>query len=153
MSILRPNGTQIFSARVLDAADLPRLAADLPDSPLAAQGDELAKFSGVLLVFEDSAGRIVAHWPLLLAWHAEPCYVHPDFRGSGDLVNQMIDGLKSVMAAMSVPIAFASADEPAVARILGTLGFQRVPGQMYYAHAEGSAPPADRSAPPQESPR
>lgn len=146
MTIVKANGTQQFTARILSAAEIAKLRADLPDSPLAAQGEELATFSGALLVFENTAGKIVAHWPLMLAWHAEPCYVHPAFRGSGDLVNHMITSLGIAMAELDIPIAFASADEPAVGRILETLGFQTVPGRMYYAHA-APAPP------PQESPR
>ena len=132
---------------------MPELLRDLPDSPLAAQGEELATFSGALLVFRNLEGVIVAHWPLMLAWHAEPCYVHPDHRGSGDLIHTMVHSLRLVMGELGVPVAFASADEPAVVRILRTLGFQRAPGEMYYAYAATAVGSDAPAPPPQEPPR
>lgn len=127
--------------RILPPDEWPRIRAELPHSPLAT----LARFEdlqGVVVVVEDG-GAIVGHWPLILTWHAEPLYLHPDHQRIGPALRKLIEGLYTTMRDVGVSTALAVIEDPTVVAQATRLGFQPVPGSLYYATAP--APPEGKT--------
>lgn len=126
----------MYSARVLPINEWSRLRAECPTSPLAAI--DLTTVYGHLVVLENSDGKIVGHWPLVLVWHAEPLYIEPAERNAAS-VKTLVHGLQSAIAEFSVPVAFAMIEDPVMQRQAVKLGFTPTPAPMYHAVAPDEA--------------
>lgn len=134
-----------FRAYVLPDDEWDRIDRECPDSPMA--GVDRSSMLGHLIVLERD-GQIVGHWPLMLAWHAEPLYIRPDARTVSG-VRELIHAVQRTIGEESIPVAFAVMEDQAVAKMAARLGFQPVPGTVYYAKAE--LPVSAAPAPPKET--
>ena len=99
--------------------------------PLADQ--DLSKMEAALPVVEVD-GRIVGYCPGFYALHLEPLWVDPAFRKISSVARGLLEEVANVVAATQEPVSFAIIDptEADALPILERLGFERVPGDLYY---------------------
>ena len=84
-------------------------------------------------------GRLVAYWPVWRAIHAEPLWVAEDWRNSPAVIRALLRELEHALDPLlqetGESVAFAiigDADILASGRYAMRLGFQRVPGDLFY---------------------
>ena len=95
--------------------------------------------TGVVAAVEDDEGRIVAYWPIWVGIHAEPLWVTQAAR-TPKVIRCLIQTLQQALAEEAIPTAFAVIGHGDLATSLPPalkLGFQRVPGDLYFVQAEG----------------
>lgn len=138
----------MITTRVLPPEEYYRIAEDLPESPLAQV--DFAQLNGVVCVAEAHGPAppvIIGAWCLILTWHAEPVYIHPDYRRRGleqsTVAHHLYAQLQATMSAANVQQALAIVEDPALQQVVERMGFTPVPGALYYATAP--APPSEDS--------
>jgi len=93
--------------------------------------------SSRVLVAQDAAGSIVGYWFLHAALHVEPFWLAPEAR-SQHLAKKMWDGIREMMKQGSAKVAYGiiSDEDLVTAGMARRLGFQRVPGGLYFVTTE-----------------
>jgi hypothetical protein len=94
-----------------------------------------------ILVLETPDGRLVGWWFLFLAYHAEPLWIHPDYRRKAASVGRLVKGMQDLLVAEGCTGAFAligdAADE-VVRTQAARLGFERIPATVHFVTPRGA---------------
>jgi hypothetical protein len=127
-----------MQARVLRGEDIARVQE--AGGPLAEHPEVLEHLkAGTVAAIEDETGRIVAYWPLWVGIHAEPLWVTEAAR-TPKVIRLLIQTLQQAMAEEGIPTVFAVIGHGDLATSLPPalkLGFERVPGDLFFVRAEG----------------
>lgn len=119
--------------RELPKHEWPRLAG----TDLADIGHPVMVPARVLVV-EDEAGRIIAHWSLMQFWHLEGARIFSPFEQSASVARHMLVGIKELMAEQGAQTIYTGAkrgeDGEAVRQMLTKLGAVPVPMDPFVWH-------------------
>jgi len=86
-------------------------------------------------------GSIVAYWPIFYALHLEPLWIVEDQRARRPVVKGLLDLMRESLALIGKPVAFAVIDpDTPILALAERLGFDRVPGDLYYVTAPAVPP-------------
>lgn len=104
--------------------------------PFASQGLPPPETSRIIVAEVASAAgpQIVAYWGLFFALHAEPLWIHPDYRRRPGLVRRLWTGMLDTMRSLNASTAFACVFDENVPtqRLAGKAEFTKLPGSLYY---------------------
>jgi hypothetical protein len=93
-----------------------------------------------ILVLESPAGAIVGWWFLFLAYHAEPLWIHPDYRGKAASVGRLVKGMQNLLADEGTLSAFAligTGAEDVIRTQAERMGFEKIPADIYLLSPKG----------------
>jgi len=86
-------------------------------------------------------GQIVAYWPIFYALHLEPLWIAEDHRRQAAVTHGLLDLMRQALLNIGKPVAFAVIDpDTPVLALAERLGFDRVPGDLYYVTAPAVPP-------------
>lgn len=86
-------------------------------------------------------GRIVAYWPMFYALHLEPLWITEAYRRQPAVATRLLDLMTEALHTIGKPVAFAVIDPATpVLQMAERLGFDRVPGDLYYVTVPASEP-------------
>lgn len=86
-------------------------------------------------------GRIVAYWPMFYALHLEPLWIAESQRRIPGVATRLLDLMTEALHAIGKPVAFAVIDPTTpVLKMAERLGFDRVPGDLYYVTVPAPPP-------------
>jgi hypothetical protein len=101
-----------------------------------AEAPDLSKFAQEAIIpVVEVEGRITAYWPVWKAVHAEPLWVAEGCRHNTAVIRGILQGVETALRAMGDPVAFAvigQEDLDTSGVYAKRLGFDRVPGDLYY---------------------
>jgi hypothetical protein len=84
-------------------------------------------------------GSIVAYWPIFYALHLEPLWIAEDHRHQ--VGRLLLTLMEQTLTTLGKPVAFAVIDpDTPVLALAERLGFDRVPGDLYYVTAPAVPP-------------
>lgn len=111
--------------------------------PLADMADLSRVAQDMKVTVVEIDGAIVAYWVLFTALHAEPLWVKAEWRRSPSVINGIVQAMLQEAARTTEPAIF-SLVEPANAEVVGEyarrLGFEEVPGTLFYKMIERTVP-------------
>lgn len=96
----------------------------------------------VILVQGVNTGAIYGYWMIFDTVHVEPLWVHPSYRRNPGIIRRLWNGVRAVLRAHRVPIAFgiiADADLAANEKLATRIGFRRLPGQLFCVEVPATA--------------
>lgn len=99
--------------------------------------------------------QIAAYWIVFDAVHVEPLWIRDDYRKNPGVGRRLWTAVQKVLLECKVKMAFAMiADGDAAINLpqATRLGFQRVPGQLYYIEVKPDEVKALDDAPPEMDP-
>jgi len=99
-----------------------------------------------ILVVENPAREIVGWWFLFAALHAEPLWLREDYRKAGT-TRRMIRGMQKLLVEVGAGSAFALIAENDLGHlppIAARLGFERLPGALFWLHPTPTAGPKEK---------
>lgn len=125
--------------RILEGDDL-RILVDVPGNPFEGRPDVVRRLGNAQVVaVEADDGRIVACWPIWVAVHLEPLWIAETQRGNPAVARSLVEGMRAQLQAEGITTAFAVigyADVVTHAPMAGRLGFQRMPGDLFFLTLE-----------------
>ena len=107
--------------RILPAAEYDRLPADFHAMVSAA-----APGRAQVVVVEDAAGDIVAHWAMLLIPHVEGVWIRADYRKQPGVVRRLMAGMRAAARAWGVTRVTTAAIDDEVRGLLRHLGADEI---------------------------
>jgi len=96
---------------------------------------DLSRISHALIAAVEVDGQLVAYWPVWKAVHAEPLWIAEPYRQSLAVSRALLAEVDQAVEEMGDPVVFAIIGELDLltnGRQASRLGFQRVPGDLYY---------------------
>jgi hypothetical protein len=129
---------EALTVRELPSGEFPRLASVEPFDKLGFPKPETSR----VVVGEDAAGRVVAYWCVFAAIHVEPVWIAPEHRSRPGLIRRLWEQVRSVLGASGEKIAFCNIfDEglPVKEAMAARLGFQKLPGSLYFITVQRDA--------------
>lgn len=124
--------------RILEKADL-HVLATIP-GPFFGHPDVLAQLGdGQVIAVEDDSNSIVAYWPIWVAVHLEPLWVSPEARKNPAVIKALITTMQEQLKLHRITTAFAvigHADLVQNLPLAARIGFERVPGDLFFVKAE-----------------
>lgn len=111
----------------------------LPGDEWAARAGELAHYTAglpdpefsILVVVEDTAGRIVASWLAMNTVHLEGLYVDPAHRHTAPVARELLAQMVGELISRQIPAAVTIAQDPAIAELAEHAGFVQIPGTLW----------------------
>jgi hypothetical protein len=88
-----------------------------------------------ILVIEEDDGTIAGYWGIFTVVHVEPVYIRPEYRHKVSVTRRLWEGVQQLLIRLRVPGALAiisDADAPVNLPMATKIGFQKVPGSLYY---------------------
>jgi hypothetical protein len=134
--------------RILEGEDLWRLA-DAP-GPFQGRRDVIAALGNAQVVaVEDAQGTLLGYWPIWLAVHLEPLWVQPEARKNPAVIKALVMGMRAQLQAERITTAYATIaheDLPTNLPMAARMGFERVPGDLFFVKLEAGAEASDGSS-------
>jgi hypothetical protein len=125
------------SCRELPPQEWDRLRAF---EPFATKGLPSADRTRILVLERPEDGAIVGWWFLFLAYHADPLWIAPDYRGKAGSIGRMVAGMQQLMIDEGVPSAFALIHHDQAEGIrtqAARMGFERLAADLYALTPKG----------------
>jgi hypothetical protein len=115
-----------MTTRVLPAAEWDRLEG----TELDGLADRLSGDRAVVIVVEDSDGRIVGCWAAIWALHIEGLWVAPDHRGKAAVLRRLVHSLNTETAQAGISAVVAGVRDERMRDIASTALGKPLPGQL-----------------------
>lgn len=124
----RPVLPSPYTVRVLDPEEWPAKIAvgELNHYPVLPDPQW-----SILVVVENAAGVIVGSWLAMNTVHLEGLFIDPSHRHSAGVAVKLFAGMVEALQRASQPQALTIAQDPVIARMAETAGFQPVGGTLY----------------------
>lgn len=126
--------TARLATRELPVEEWPRLL-DCP-GPYKDQGFLPASAHNRIIVLETvQTGEIVGYWGAFTAVHAEPVFIREAYRQKVSAVRLLWEAMNTLLKELQVPgvvAVISDQDAPVNLPMAVKLGFQRVPGALYF---------------------
>lgn len=80
-------------------------------------------------------GKIIGYWGAFTCVHTEPVFIQPEYRQRISVIRPLWEGMRDLLVSMQVPGTLAiilDEDAPVNLPMATKLGFQKVPGSLYF---------------------
>jgi hypothetical protein len=87
------------------------------------------------IIVAEIDGAIVGYWGAFTVVHTEPVYIQPAYRQRVSVVRPLWEGMRNLLVMLQVPGTMAiilDEDAPVNLPMATKLGFQKVPGSLYF---------------------
>jgi hypothetical protein len=116
-----------MTARELPPAEWHRLQG----TPLGEVVASLRPSCCRVVVVENEAGRIVGHWMVITATHAEAVWVDPDHQKRGAVARKLWTLMSEIVRSQGASHVFTAAESPDVAALIERHQGVKLPGTHY----------------------